>query len=417
VSELVVIITDFYAAARDVPRGAPRTVDRDIALPSLARMARYGRGEPVPDGWRAWAAAWLGRTDLAAAAPAAVAVANPRAVAVARVGDHVPDGSCASGDARADAPRAADFVWFADPVHLLAGMTSLHLAPGGILALDAGAQAELCSAFAESFAELGWRLAPTDAGRFLASGPAPTGAVRTTEPARVLGSSVAEALPHGAGAAALRSLGAEIEMWLHEHPLNVRRMRAGLPPVSTLWLWGGGPRLDARERERGDTASHGAASHEAPSQGAASHGADSRGAVSHEAASPGAASADHSPDAAVFSDDAYMAGLAHLAGARLAPEPVGIAQVAAEHAPRRIVTLELCGARVRPDASAHAAPDEPLRALETLEREWIAPALELVAHRELARLTLIANDRCISVTARDLLKVWRRRRTALEALQ
>ena len=25
-------------------------------------------------------------------------------------------------------------------------------------------------------------------------------------------------------------------MWLHEHPINAHRMRAGLPPISTLWL-------------------------------------------------------------------------------------------------------------------------------------------------------------------------------------
>lgn len=393
VSELVVIVADFYPEARSVPSGARDAAAGGPALPALARMARYGRMQLVPEGWRAWTAAWLGRAGLAAASPAAVAAAVG---AFRRAAEEERDPGPRARDLPShdgEQSRGGDFVWLADPVHLLAGMTSLHLAPGGILTLDAGAQAELCGAFAESFAELGWRLAPTRAGRFLASGPPPSGEVRTTEPARVLGSSVAEALPRGAGATMLRSIGAEIEMWLHEHPLNVRRMRAGLLPVSTLWLWGGGPRLDARERERG-------------------------GRAAHEDVSQGAASADRSPEAAVFSDDAYMAGLAHLAGARLAPEPpTGIAQVAAERAPRRIVTLELSGASARPDASTYAAPDEPLRALEALDREWIAPALERVAHRELERLTLIANDRCVSVTAGDLLKVWRRRRTALEALQ
>src|SRR6202008_4675572 len=35
-------------------------------------------------------------------------------------------------------------------------------------------------------------------------------------------------------------LGAELEMWLHSHPLNHFRQQRGELPVSTLWLWGGG---------------------------------------------------------------------------------------------------------------------------------------------------------------------------------
>jgi hypothetical protein len=47
-------------------------------------------------------------------------------------------------------------------------------------------------------------------------------------------------LPHGPAAAAYRNLLSEIEMALHEHGINQRRIAAGQQPVNSLWIWGGG---------------------------------------------------------------------------------------------------------------------------------------------------------------------------------
>jgi hypothetical protein len=47
-------------------------------------------------------------------------------------------------------------------------------------------------------------------------------------------------LPQGKDAVRWRALGNEIQMLLHGHSLNQKRLDAGLPPVSSLWLWGGG---------------------------------------------------------------------------------------------------------------------------------------------------------------------------------
>jgi hypothetical protein len=47
-------------------------------------------------------------------------------------------------------------------------------------------------------------------------------------------------LPAGAEAASGELLQAEVQMLLHEHPLNRERARAGIPAISTLWFWGGG---------------------------------------------------------------------------------------------------------------------------------------------------------------------------------
>lgn len=346
-SELVVIVTDLYLASGEDAADA-----RAAGAVLEPGAARFGPVASVPDGWRRWLAAWLGRADLALASPAAVASAGESASAL--------------GTARAAS------VWFADPVHLLAGLTSVHLAPQGLLALDPAGQAELCGSFDETFADAGYRLTPTRAGRFLLHGRASSGEVQTSEPARVLGSSVADLLPKGTGAAALLALGAEIEMWLHEHPLNARRARERLPPISTLWLWGGGAPLDAA------------------------------------VGAPRCARAPHAA-AAIFSDDEYVRGLSHLCGVRAAPAPSGIDSVASDAAPRLVVALELFCA----GAGLHSAHDR----LAAFEREWVLPALGLLRRGELSRLTIIANDRRVSTIARDRLKIWRRPRAAIEALR
>lgn len=47
-------------------------------------------------------------------------------------------------------------------------------------------------------------------------------------------------MPAGPQAAGHRRVVSEIEMALHDHPVNREREAAGLKPVNSLWLWGGG---------------------------------------------------------------------------------------------------------------------------------------------------------------------------------
>jgi hypothetical protein len=39
----------------------------------------------------------------------------------------------------------------------------------------------------------------------------------------------------------VRRLASEIEMWLFDHAVNRQRGELARPPISSLWLWGGGP--------------------------------------------------------------------------------------------------------------------------------------------------------------------------------
>ena len=49
-----------------------------------------------------------------------------------------------------------------------------------------------------------------------------------------------EFMPAGADAAAFHRLQSEIQMLLHEHPVNEARRQRGQLVINTLWLWGGG---------------------------------------------------------------------------------------------------------------------------------------------------------------------------------
>lgn len=174
-------------------------------------------------------------------------------------------------------------------------------------------------------------------------------------------------------------------MWLHEHPINTRRIRAGQPPISTLWLWGGGAPLSAAQSV--------------------------------------AAGGERSPVAAILGDDPFVEGLSHLIGAACGAAPCGpaarsLASVAAA-ADRGVVQIELFsrGGDPRPPDGSPAAPFDAPAALEALDRDLIEPALELLAHHEIACLAVVANDRQVSLTSRDRLKRWRRPRAALAALR
>ncbi len=350
-NELVIVASDLYFAA-----GSQSSATADVRLPGLARLARFGTVEPLPRGWRAWLATWLGRADLASAVPAVVAALASTSIA-SRNSSHAS-------------------VWLADPLHLAASLTSVHLTPQGLLRVDAPSQDELCQAFNDTFADVGYVLSAARAGRFLACGPALPGAIDTTDPARCLGATLSDALPQGDGAGALRKLGSEIEMWLHEHPINARRAASGRMPISTVWLWGGGAPLPAQ--------------------------------LKRSAADSG------SPSVAIFSDDAYVEGLSQLLGVRCRPALAGLASLAAPDSPRAVATLELFSPSAPQSEGSPAAT--PLGSLGALDREWLVPALDRLARGQLARCALIANDRCMWVTSRDLWRLWRRPRKALAAL-
>ena len=359
--EIVIVIADLYlepglagrptASAEALEESRPQPAvsgTSSDAAPGLEQLARFGDKASLADGWRSWTARWLGLSEYAREAPASIAAA-----------------------ALADPPTERA-VWLATPLHMIAGLTSLHCDRRSLLRLSAPELEILAVSFRDTFRGSGFELQPLAAGEFLLSVPLSTMSPppTTTEPARLLLTSMAEALPAGEGAATLRRLGAEIEMWLHGHPINDERSRRGAPPVATLWVWGGGA-----------------------------------AAVSRRAASR------QITDAA-FGSDAYLRGLWHLAGGETGPMPVDWAALIGEPSTQRVLGVVEVAELLHANASWRLAD-----AVAEIDRRLISPALAALRRGELERLVLLANDRCLSMRAADRWRLWRYARPVRQGLE
>jgi hypothetical protein len=253
-----------------------------------------------------------------------------------------------AGSAETDRP-----VWLAEPVHLEAGLDRVRLAPRGLLALEAGEAEALAASFHDVFASSTFALRPLRDGALLLQGLEADAA--RDDPARRLGDDLRDIPVRGSGARVLQRLQGEIELWLYDHPVNRARAARRLKPVSALWIWGGG--FAARDRRL----------HPVPQ---------------------------------AYASEASVAGLWRLCEAAVEPAPPslhalpGYATSAARPAGETIVVLYV--SRLQ-------------EGIGSLERDWIAPALQRLARRELSMLTLVANDRILSLRRYDLLKRWRPR--------
>ena len=146
-------------------------------------------------------------------------------------------------EAGADAVTSAcAWVCFATPVHCAATMTSVRMAPAGILSLARTEAAELVRDFDRVFHDSQHRLVAGRSGTLYMAFAAPL-EVHTHDPGDALDQDVWDFLPAGADAAALRAFMSEIELWLFDHAINRGREARALAPITGLWLWGGGAPL------------------------------------------------------------------------------------------------------------------------------------------------------------------------------
>jgi hypothetical protein len=135
--------------------------------------------------------------------------------------------------------RPTAWIAAADPVYLeprldhlcLHDLSGADIAPNEFRLLIEHLQETLAGDKQFGFIRLGQH------GYLCAESPMPTSAV----PAYVVNQQVpSDYLPGGQQAAAYRNLLSEVEMSLHDHDVNQRRVSKGKPPVNSLWLWGGG---------------------------------------------------------------------------------------------------------------------------------------------------------------------------------
>jgi hypothetical protein len=138
------------------------------------------------------------------------------------------------GDAGTDA-------WLrADPAYVRAEMTGARLMACGEFGVDEDESAALLAALQPLFAEAGMPLDAGGPGRWYIKLPLGTSIPEFAPPAEALGADVFAFLPAGAAGRPWLALANEAQVLLHNHPCNERRTAAGLPPVNSLWFWGGG---------------------------------------------------------------------------------------------------------------------------------------------------------------------------------
>jgi len=361
VHELVIVVSDLYlsqeAPERDLPPG--------VTLPGLQHAARFGTRSGLIAGWRPWLARWLiAGQDARGSTERAPADVAPATIAAATLASSNP------------VLQQRAMVWMATPVYLVAGLTSLHLDRRSILRLSADDLTALASEFRRVFHDSGFVLEPLDSGDFLLLGPQ-ISAAQTREPARAMGNSIADAQPAGVGDPMLRRLGAEVEMWLHDHPVNNARSGRGEPPVTGLWFWGAGP---------------------SPVPGAHAAGA----ALATQATFPDIA----------FGCDAYLQGLWASVGKKVFPLPQQLAEVFGYPETRRAALVIEIGLML------HSHPRWTFfDAVAQIDRAFVAPAVEAVSAGKITRLVILANDHQLTLRARDRFKLWRRIPPGLSGLQ
>lgn len=243
-----------------------------------------------------------------------------------------------------------DGYWLrADPVHLEIGAEGVTLTAAGALALERAEADALSGALARHLGEGFDFFAPSAQHWCLrAASDMPIDAQAPAE--RTGAESV---LPQGAAAGRALALVTEIQMVLHDHPVNRAREQRGEPTINSVWLWGAG-RLPRSAR---------------------------------------------APWQSVLSDDPVAAGLARCAGIGHSALPPGALRWL-ERAPqegRQLCVLD---------------PAPSVQQLETLEQRWIDPLLLALRQGRIGMLTLRIpdlGDGC-EITRADLRRIWRRPR-------
>ena len=305
---------------------ARRTGDAERGIPAMAaltRLARFADRHEEADGWRA--VAWRAAFDDPCAAPAVVA---------AWATDVAP----------------GEGVWLAQPVRLTAAADHLRLHGAGLMYLEDAEARDWIDAYGATFGGGLPRLRAV-AGGFLLEGIEP--GAGPPDPAERAGTRL-DSHARG-GSKALRRQAAELELWLHEHSLNARRARHGLPPITALWLWGGG---------------------------AASAPPSRRSTVPLR----------------LFGDDAFVAGL----GAALGVAPAVASLPAVLDAPSNETRVVQVSARAT--VAANQLP------LERIDREWIAPLAAAVADRRVDELEIAVSRQRFVTRRSHRLRWWRRAR-------
>jgi len=295
--------------------------------PTLTLLASRGRVRELPDAgalqpWQFGVLDALGQTDAADRFPSAPLV---------RIGE--------TGQITTECWAQLQCVHFA------AGMNEMRgVLLAGNARVTANEQSELTATIAAHLSADGYELVARGCGEWLVRCPRPIQA-RTLAPDVAFRGPLHRALPNGKDAASLRRLMTEMQMLLHEHPVNAARAQRGVPAVNAIWFWG-----------LGSVAGPSEASIALPS---------------------------------AFGSEAYLKGLYLLHSQAVRELPMPLEDKRSLRASRSLTVV---------DATE----------LDVLESRWLAPLARALRRGVVEQLAVYLDRWRIDVARRDLLKFWRR---------
>lgn len=325
------------------PRGADSAAANDAAVPALRRM--------------------LGRGELQHFPPIDTEVWLCQAFEV----EQREDWPVAALTAAVDGLAVETHWWLrADPVHLqLQRSHTLVLAAPALTLTDDEATA-LVAALNAHFSADGIAVTAAHPVRWYIS-LAESAAVAAPTLSATAGRPLPRAPLTGSQASHWHRVLTEVQMILHEHPVNLAREARGVPVVNSVLLWGSGrqPAVPGRHFSQ------------------------------------------------VWTDDALATALALQSGADATAAPANAATWFAgrpDAGGRHLVTLERAH-----HAARYGGPEGWVKAVATLEELWFAPLWAALGSRALDELVIVATgpDLCLRCTLRPAakLKFWRRRLT------
>lgn len=198
-------------------RPETRTALGDLSLPALTTMLARSNQKTLPDSCMD---AWLCRTF-------GVKKQHDWPVAAFTL---LADGGNPGGD----------FWLQAEPVHLQLQRDRLVLADAGNLDITQAEADSLTASLNEHFSDEGLSFLPGKPGCWhlrLSQTPAH---LKTRSLETAIGRNIRNILPSGPDGRRWHSILNEAQMLLHRHPVNEEREQRGLPPVNSIWPWGGG---------------------------------------------------------------------------------------------------------------------------------------------------------------------------------
>jgi hypothetical protein len=136
---------------------------------------------------------------------------------------------------------AADAGWLsADPAWVQPDLTGARLLACGQLPLSMDEAQALAEPLKPVFSDAGMTLEISSPDRWHLRLPPQLPLPEFAAPEQALGEDLYEHLPQGPDGRRWRVLLNEVQVLLHQHPVNAQRRARGLPPINSVWLWGGG---------------------------------------------------------------------------------------------------------------------------------------------------------------------------------